>query len=107
MARKIALLKAGYLFLVVLVALPASLRVLLGRAAPSRGILVLVGRRPVRRLPAFAAFTAYFRHVLAVAADSLAAFLSGPACFLRVEFMGGAFLVGCLATLAGDFALLF
>jgi hypothetical protein len=43
--------------------------------------------------------------MFAVPADRLAAFLAGPARFLRVEFVGRAFLVGGLAALAGDGAL--
>src|SRR5471030_1273093 len=50
--------------------------------------------------------TADLGHVFAVAADHLAAFLSGPARLLRIEFVRRAFLMGRLPALAGDFTLL-
>src|SRR5450830_1324948 len=57
-------------------------------------------------LSAFAALAADFSHVVAVAADCFAPFLAGAAGFFGVELVGRAFLVGRLAALAGDFALL-
>src|SRR5471030_1432971 len=60
----------------------------------------------LRRLAALAPFTADLGHVFAVAADHLAAFLSGPARLLRIEFVRRAFLMGRLPALAGDFTLL-
>jgi hypothetical protein len=66
------------------------------------------GRRggPVCRLPALATLAPDVGHVLAVAADCLAAFLPRTACFFGIEFVRRSFLVCSLTALAGDFALL-
>src|SRR5881398_2358909 len=64
------------------------------------------GCGPVCRLPAFSALAADVGHVGAVAANHFAAFLTGATRFFRIEFVRRTFLVGRLATLAGDLTLL-